>query len=568
MAISTEKVVDTYLNIVAGVPLNCNWPLYDEDEVVVIYGKASLIAELNVDYTVALSPPNYDQFTITPTATLIAKINALIGLDAEEINYATVRRELDYTTSTLPESVRQSTFVSREFERITMKLQQLSERLTRALKFPESEKGGDKISTMPKAADRARKALVFDEFGNLTVSTGDFDDIGTDVALAIAAAAAAAASAVDADNSADAAALLAAQFTGTSADAVLIGTGVKVFTTQVGKLFNGENVRVYSAANVNNYMDGIATYAGAALSVAVTSIGGAGTPNDWIIKVNGAKGETGAAGPAGGETGFASPVIEGFVVSSSQADLTNDISVTPGTCWDYTRTVKITLGATIIKRADAGWAAGTNQGGSDTGADLGTQGRIYIYAIKKDSDGTCDVLMSAAFNAPTMPLGYTYFRRIGVIKHASASAAPAMRAAAFGGGSTVHFYEAPGLDVNTTALGTAGAGYTLNLPNGGLGNIPLGAIVSAQISSATVGVTVTLYGGDNGQFLQKNSGYNAAVANGQPAGYVQVATRYHSMGPTLFYTKDTNNGNLAAIASAAATTLIATTLGYIDYRLD
>lgn len=380
MAISTEKVVDTYLNIVAGVPLNCNWPLYDEDEVIVIYGKASLVAELNVDYTVALNPPNYDQFTITPTATLIAKINALIGLDAEEINYATVRRELDYTTSTLPESVRQSTFISREFERIAMKLQQLSERLSRALKFPESEKGGDFIATMPKAEDRARKALVFDEDGDLTVSVGDFEDVGIIASEAAASAAAAAASAAAAGASeaiavaaAAAAALQAAQFTGTSTDAVLIGTGAKVFATQAGKLFNGENVRVYSAANVNNYMDGIATYAGTALSVAVTSIGGAGTPNDWIIKVNGAKGETGAQG-------IQFPIAAaGGTVNAITANYTPDVTLTNFMLVAFTSSGANTTTAptfspdgltprTIVKRGGSALVAG----------DIGAAGSVHF----------------------------------------------------------------------------------------------------------------------------------------------------------------------------------------------
>jgi hypothetical protein len=96
--------------------------------------------------------------------------------------------------------------------------------------------------------------------------------------------------------SAIAAAASAAQFSGTSTTSVAIATGTKAFTTQSGKLFNGENVRVYSAADPTNFMDGLATYSGTSLSVDVSTIGGSGTKTDWVIKVNGAKGVQGPSG--------------------------------------------------------------------------------------------------------------------------------------------------------------------------------------------------------------------------------------------------------------------------------
>lgn len=106
----------------------------------------------------------------------------------------------------------------------------------------------------------------------------------------------AAASEASAADSAAEAALQAAKLSGTSTTSVTIGTGTKAFTTQTDKDFNGNNVRVYSAADLNNYMDGLATYSGTSLSVDVTTIGGSGTFSDWVIKVNG---HVGATGPAG-----------------------------------------------------------------------------------------------------------------------------------------------------------------------------------------------------------------------------------------------------------------------------
>lgn len=138
MAISTVKVAETFLDVTAGDPIGCDWPLFAEDEVRVFYGLAPLEAQLNVDFTVTLDAPNYDTFSITPTTALIDKINDLIADDAEEFNYITVRRVLTSTTSTRPESVRQTSFVSREFERIILMVQQLEEGFKRALKFPEN----------------------------------------------------------------------------------------------------------------------------------------------------------------------------------------------------------------------------------------------------------------------------------------------------------------------------------------------------------------------------------------------------------------------------------------------
>ena len=147
MAIATEKTAETFLDIVEGVPANCIFPLFADDEVEVVYGSASLIAVPVTDYVVDLSSPDYDQFTVTPTASLITKIEDLIADDEEavEINYMTVRRKLDLLTSATPEGVRQTAFLSREIDRIHMKLIQLSEGLLRALKLPGKEVGDEDV---------------------------------------------------------------------------------------------------------------------------------------------------------------------------------------------------------------------------------------------------------------------------------------------------------------------------------------------------------------------------------------------------------------------------------------
>jgi hypothetical protein len=149
--------------------------------------------------------------------------------------------------------------------------------------------------SLPDPADR--RALLWNgTTGQMVNSTYDPDEVvnlsTTQAGIATAQAGIATAAAADATAQVD-------KLSGTSTTSIAIGTGTKVFTTQADKLFNGENVRIYSSANVSNFMDGIATYSGTTLSVDVTTIGGSGTFTDWVIKVNGAKGATGPAGAAG-----------------------------------------------------------------------------------------------------------------------------------------------------------------------------------------------------------------------------------------------------------------------------
>ena len=134
MAIAVETVAIQYFDIVADTPITgIPIPLYDADEVFVYFGKASETAILNVDYTVDLQGPQFNTFTITPLPSLLTKIDNLIATDPEEINYITVRRELQYLTSITPDLARQTSFMSREIDRLLMRFQQLNERINRAL---------------------------------------------------------------------------------------------------------------------------------------------------------------------------------------------------------------------------------------------------------------------------------------------------------------------------------------------------------------------------------------------------------------------------------------------------
>lgn len=110
--------------------------------------------------------------------------------------------------------------------------------------------------------------------------------------------------------------------------------------------------------------------------------------------------------------------LAGGTLSNNSSDATNDIDIAEGQARDSTNAANLIWSA-LTKQLDASWAAGTNAGGLDTGSIA--NGTYHVFAIKKDTDGTGDVLFSASATAPTMPTGYTYFRRIGSILRESAA---------------------------------------------------------------------------------------------------------------------------------------------------
>jgi hypothetical protein len=111
--------------------------------------------------------------------------------------------------------------------------------------------------------------------------------------------------------------------------------------------------------------------------------------------------------------------LTGFVFSVA-VDAANDYQISAGECRDSTDTCDIVLTTPLIKQVDAAWVAGTNVGGRDTGTTA--NGTWHTYAIYNPTTNTADVLYSLSVTAPTLPSGYTAFRRIGsVVRTAGAN---------------------------------------------------------------------------------------------------------------------------------------------------
>lgn len=108
--------------------------------------------------------------------------------------------------------------------------------------------------------------------------------------------------------------------------------------------------------------------------------------------------------------------LYGLMVANNATDANNDIDIGTGVAIDSANTHVMTLASALVKRIDAAWAVGTNQGmldGTESVAgtpDVSTW--YHIYLIKRVDTGVVDVLASESVSAPTMPTNYTLKRRI------------------------------------------------------------------------------------------------------------------------------------------------------------
>lgn len=192
MVVSVETVAKRYEDVAAGVPISVTIPAYEASDIYVYYGSASLLAVQVTDYTVELGG-DFETFTITPTASLIAKIDALIAADPTEENYITVRRALDYKTDATPDGVRYTPFTSREFDRNAMRDAQLAEKLARALVLSPNFVGDEPLLELQSV--EPGRALTVNDAGTAIIpgpNAADIADAQANAEIAAAAAAAAA----------------------------------------------------------------------------------------------------------------------------------------------------------------------------------------------------------------------------------------------------------------------------------------------------------------------------------------------------------------------------------------
>ena len=89
--------------------------------------------------------------------------------------------------------------------------------------------------------------------------------------------------------------------------------------------------------------------------------------------------------------------INGLTISKDSGSPNDTIIVSPGSCYDSTKTMVLELANSTSKQ-------NTNQGASTT---------YYVHIIGNDAGTSTDILISSSQLTPTLPTGYTLFRNIG-----------------------------------------------------------------------------------------------------------------------------------------------------------
>lgn len=290
----------------------------------------------------------------------------------------TIEREVPLTQETDLENFdgNPADVTEKQFDLLAMADQQIAEKLTRAITAPIEITLTTNI--ISGTIDGTERLLAITTGGPVIgPTTASFTSATTDAVAAAATATTQAGIATTAANNAleseENAAESAAKLVGTSATSTLIGTGSKVFTTQEGKTFLGQNVIIASMADTANYMHGnVSAYSGTSLTVNVTNTGGTGTFSDWIISVSGTRGAQGPTGPAGSPGAGTGDVVGPASVTDSR------IALFDGTSGD------------LLKEAAGVYGTMASQNSNGVSITGGTVAGITDLAVADGGTGASD----------------------------------------------------------------------------------------------------------------------------------------------------------------------------------
>jgi hypothetical protein len=164
----------------------------------------------------------------------------------------------------------------------------------------------------------------------------------------------------------------------------------------------------------------------------------------------------------------------GFQLANNSGAPNTTIDVGAGSARDSLNNsdIKIPVQISGILQSSGAWAAGTGQNKLDTGAKA-ISTCYHVFAIRKTSDGSADILFSLSATAPTMPSGYAGFALINFIRtNASGNIIP------FINKGDMTWYKTPIKDVNLSAISSQVGTYQLSLSSG----IAVEALLYCEIS--------------------------------------------------------------------------------------
>lgn len=106
--------------------------------------------------------------------------------------------------------------------------------------------------------------------------------------------------------------------------------------------------------------------------------------------------------------------VSPITIANNATDANNDIDFSAGV-FQFSDGSGRAIATAMTKRLDANWAAGTNQGGLDTGSKTAVTW-YHCYAIYNPTTQASDFLFSTGATAPTaLPSGFTKYKWVGAV---------------------------------------------------------------------------------------------------------------------------------------------------------
>ena len=251
------------------------------------------------------------------------------------------------------------------------------------------------------------------------------------------------------------------------------------------------------------------------------------------------------------DSGAAAATIEnylsGYNTANDTTDATNDIVIDRGICADSTNARMIRVVTQMIKQLDVAWAPGNNAGGRMSLAGIADT-TYHLHAIVNPSSGAADFGFDVSPTAPTLPTGFTHFRRIASIKRE----AGAIRLYYQDG--DLFQWRSMATDRNS-ASAVAWSLLALTLPLG----IRVQPIVNQYLVTSAVTTDISVEVGDARDTTRANPQYLIWSKFGSEANYGSVTGG--------FYSNTSGQISFRVVVTAGAPgNCVTQTRGYIDTR--
>ncbi len=239
--------------------------------------------------------------------------------------------------------------------------------------------------------------------------------------------------------------------------------------------------------------------------------------------------------------------LSGLTISYSAV---TTFGVSAGKCRDSTDSATMSL-ATAYTKTLSGWAVGTGNGSLQAGLSLAINKWYHVHAIHKPEGDVTDIMISTSVGSPTLPTGYTTFRRLGSILTNSSS-----QIVNFRQDGDEFLWLSPVLDNNDAAtIGTTASSITLTTPLG----LKVRAILNINIAHGSQAPVVYLSSPDVTDELP-------VLSDGDPVGQVSApaTSKRYTVGNVVIRT---NNSSVIRARSNVATTVVnICTTGWLDDR--